>query len=260
MAHELAHVLRLDNLRRALIESVLFLAPMAVWLLEAPQFVRATQASFFWLLAGGIATGLVLRLLVLPVVSYLQERRADERAARALGDRLLVASALVNVGRALGPLGLSLEPAFAISNFVVYRFPVSGRARRLMAEPARHVRLARRLLRPVLVPALLGAFVLLLMGAQRASAIYDEAGGWASLVPAGEVPVSPTSTAGEVQCEVSGDAASLMPVLASLAETLFENCEWGFACTEPTRETVHIFCSDPDMMSSLCSSSSASTQ
>lgn len=131
LAHELVHVARRDNLRRGLAETGCFFAPVALWWWYSLHLVVSSPLQFGTVLCLGLASGLLLRALVIPVVTYWQERRADEWAAEAVGDRLLVASALVRIGSALGGARPRPLPAL-LSAFAPFGQRVACRVRRLM--------------------------------------------------------------------------------------------------------------------------------
>jgi Zn-dependent protease with chaperone function len=138
VAHELSHVVRRDNLKRAAVEVLCFLAPLAVWLAESPRMAVSPQRDFMTALFVGLGVGLVLRMALVPAVSYFQERRSDEWAARAVGDRLIVASALVKIASATSRD--FFEPApYPATSFAFYHAPVSTRVRRLVTSSGRLV-------------------------------------------------------------------------------------------------------------------------
>ncbi len=131
LAHELAHVLRKDNFKRVLLEAACLLAPMALWMRDGIHLAVSSPAEFLAALLMGLLAGLALRMVLVPTVRYWQERRADEWAALACGDRLTVASALVVTASASSPEGRRLVP-FPATSLAFYNAPISSRVRRLV--------------------------------------------------------------------------------------------------------------------------------
>ena len=138
VAHELSHVVRRDNLKRAAVEVLCFLAPLAVWWAESLRMAVSPQRDFMTALFVGLGAGLVLRMALVPAVSYFQERRSDEWAALAVGDRLIVASALVKFASATSRDFFERAP-YPATSFAFYHAPVSTRVRRLVASSGRLV-------------------------------------------------------------------------------------------------------------------------
>ena len=131
LAHELTHVIRKDNAKRVLLEAFCLLAPIAIWMSDGIHLAVSSQAEFPAVLFMGLLAGLALRTLIVPAITYWQERRADEWAALASGDRLTVASALVATASASSATGRRLVP-FPATSFAFYNAPVSTRVRRLV--------------------------------------------------------------------------------------------------------------------------------
>ena len=131
LAHELTHVLRKDNLKRVLLEAACLLAPMAFWMCDSIHLAVSSRAEFLAVLFMGLLAGLAIRTLLVPAITYWQERRADEWAALAAGDRLTVASALVATAAASSQGSRRLVP-FPATSFAFYNAPVSSRVRRLI--------------------------------------------------------------------------------------------------------------------------------
>ena len=131
LAHELTHVLRKDNFKRVLLEAACLLAPMAVWMCDSIHLAVSSRAEFLAVLFMGLLAGLAIRMVLVPAITYWQERRADEWAALAAGDRLTVASALVATAAASSQESRRLVP-FPATSFAFYKAPVSSRVRRLI--------------------------------------------------------------------------------------------------------------------------------
>lgn len=138
VAHELSHVVRRDNLKRAAVEVLCFLAPLGVWWAESLRMAVSPQRDFMTALFVGLGAGLVLRMALVPAVSYFQERRSDEWAALAVGDRLIVASALVKIASATSRDFVARAP-YPATSFAFYHEPVATRVRRLVASSGRLV-------------------------------------------------------------------------------------------------------------------------
>jgi Zn-dependent protease with chaperone function len=128
-AHELAHILYFDNLKRALLEAACLAAPITTWWIASRVLVTASSTRFFAVTYLGLMAGLAMRLILMPAMKYWQERRCDELAGLAFGDRLLVASALLSFQRiASHP---RRQPPFPASMFAFFTRPFSRRVRSL---------------------------------------------------------------------------------------------------------------------------------
>lgn len=166
VAHELAHVLHRDNLKRAVAEGICFVAPVALWWWAALPLVVGSPAQFLGALTLGLAGGALLRIALLPALAYWQERRCDEWAARAVGDRLAVASALIKIARACKDLpGRVLRSA---TSFAFYRSPVSTRVRRLVSGKGELLFLASRWVRTLSRVLAVGLVLLSFLAMDRA--------------------------------------------------------------------------------------------
>ncbi len=91
----------------------------------------SSLAEFLAVLFSGLLAGLALRTVLVPAITYWQERRADEWAALAAGDRLTVASALITTAAASSHESRRLVP-FPATGLAFYHAPVSSRVRRLI--------------------------------------------------------------------------------------------------------------------------------
>jgi len=131
LAHELAHVLRMDNFKRVLLEAACLLAPMAFWMSGGVHLAVSSRAEFLAVLFLGLLAGLALRMVLVPAITYWQERRADEWAALASGDRLTVASALITTAAASSQESRRLV-SLPATGLAFYHAPVSSRIRRLI--------------------------------------------------------------------------------------------------------------------------------
>jgi hypothetical protein len=188
LAHEITHVVRSDNLRRALVEVVLVGGPVGLWWSQAHQIVVASPQTFVWLLLIGIGAGLAMRTLIYPLVAYWQERTADERAAIAVGDRLTVAAALLRASGAVASPDDTLGSSAVVSNFSFVRFPVSTRVKHLLAPPGQGLGWSGAWKHPATRAAVILAMVLVFATAHRAHAIYEEAGGRQGVLELAGVP------------------------------------------------------------------------
>jgi len=128
LAHELAHVARRDNLKRAAAEVACFAAPVLVWWADVLRLAVSPGRFFLFELALGLGAGLAFRTLLMPSLVHWQERRCDEWAAAATGDRLVVASALIKMARSRQAIRIVPHPATA---FAFYGEPVTRRIRSL---------------------------------------------------------------------------------------------------------------------------------
>ncbi len=136
LAHEITHGLRQDNLKRLALEALCLVAPAAVWLYDGLHLAVGSPEEFLAILFLGLAAGLGVRTLALPAIRYWQERRADEWAAAAVGDRLSVASALVTTAVAASRAHRE-ETSYPATSFAFYKAPVASRVRRLVeGDPA----------------------------------------------------------------------------------------------------------------------------
>ena len=81
LAHEIAHVVRRDNLKRVGLELAWLLIPLLIWMHDGLRLAVSPRAEFLAALFAGIAAWLVVRKVMLPAIHYWQERRADEWAA-----------------------------------------------------------------------------------------------------------------------------------------------------------------------------------
>jgi Zn-dependent protease with chaperone function len=165
LAHELAHVVRRDNLKRAVAEVLCFAAPVVVWWADSFRLAVSPRSEFLSVLLIGAAAGILTRMVIVPALAYWQERRCDEWAALAVGDRLAVASALVKIAAAKAQLPGSplLSAAFAF-----YHAPVSTRVRRLVNGSGRLLLGVDRVTRLTLRLAAVTFFVLATLAIERA--------------------------------------------------------------------------------------------
>jgi Zn-dependent protease with chaperone function len=138
IAHELTHVVRRDNLKRAAVEILCLLAPLGVWWAVSYRMAVSPPRDFLTALFLGLGAGLALRMILVPVVAYFQERRSDEWAALVVGDRLIVASALVKVASAASA-DFPIRAPYPATSFAFYQAPVSTRVRRLMSASGKLV-------------------------------------------------------------------------------------------------------------------------
>ena len=138
VAHELTHSLRRDNLKRAAVEVLCFVTPLGVWWAESLRMAVSPPGDFLTALFVGLGAGLVLRMALVPLVAYLQERRSDEWVALAVGDRLVVASALVKIA-SVASADFPVPAPYPATSFAFYHAPVSTRVRRLMGASGKLV-------------------------------------------------------------------------------------------------------------------------
>ncbi len=131
LAHEITHGLRQDNLKRLALEALCLVGPAAVWLYDGLHLAVGSPEEFLAILFLGLAAGLGVRTLALPAIRYWQERRADEWAAAAVGDRLAVASALVTTA-AETRRSDGRESSYPAASFAFYKAPFATRVRRLV--------------------------------------------------------------------------------------------------------------------------------
>ena len=80
------------------------------------------------IIRNGLSAGLALRMLLMPLLVQWQERRCDEWAAAATGDRLAVASALIKMARSRPAINAVPQPATA---FAFHGEPLTRRIRSL---------------------------------------------------------------------------------------------------------------------------------
>ena len=168
LAHELAHVVRRDNLKRAVAEVTCFAAPVLIWWADALRLAVSPGRLFLFDLALGLSVGLALRMLLMPLLVHWQERRCDEWAAAATGDRLAVASALIKMARSRPAMTAVPQPATA---FAFHGDPLTRRIRSLTRRRSSRLVLAiDRGLRLPLRLAGLTAVVLGVLAVHRAEA------------------------------------------------------------------------------------------
>ncbi len=135
LAHEITHGVRRDNLKRLALEALCLVAPAAVWLYDGLHLAVGSPEEFLAILFLGLAAGLVFRTLALPAIRYWQERRADEWAAAAVGDRLAVASALLTTA-ARSRRSDGEVTSYPATSFAFYKAPFATRVRRLVESDA----------------------------------------------------------------------------------------------------------------------------